>query len=92
MHILPIPLQNVSNHSSPDKPQQTRADVTTLAVLDKLKKKGTWPCKRDRLNQFVKDVDLNALRIYKSRGVNHCPVKLELGNKESRKKCVFALG
>ena len=47
MHILPIPLRNVSNHNSPDKPQQTRADVTTLAVLEKLQKKGTWPCKRD---------------------------------------------
>ena len=32
---------------------------------------------------------MNALRIYQSRGVNHCPIKLELENKESRKKCVL---
>ena len=85
MHFVPIPLRNVSTHNSPDKPQQTRADVTTLVVLEKLKKKGIWPCKRDRLNLFVKNTELNALRVYQSRGVNHCCVKVRYKGKYQEK-------
>ena len=85
VHILPLPLQR----QSPDKPQQTRKDVQVLGILDTLRSKGAWPCKRDRVKQFLKNEDLNALRIHQTRGVSHEAIKLELDNKESRKKCVL---
>ena len=85
INMLPLPLQS----QSPDKPMQSRKDNEVLQILETLKKKGKWPCQRDRLKQFLDEKDLNALRLYESRGVNHLPIKLQLGNKESRKKCVL---
>ena len=56
--------------------------------MGRLTEKGQWPCKRDRLQQFIKHKELNALRVYTGVCIDHHPIKLDLKNKESRKKCV----
>ena len=88
-NLAKVNLQNILENSIPAKSVLNQRDVSALAILDELKKKGQWPRKRDRLKQFVECEELNALRLYKSECVTHNPVKLELSNKESRKKCVL---